>query len=80
MAVIVTVMSPASVTTITVSQVTRKWVGSLKERGQTYDEVVESLLTANSNRLTWSQRGRRLRSGEDSPIEQVIDEPKALGP
>ena len=71
-------MSGSSATTITVSQVTRKRLGSLKEGGQTYDEVIEELLAAHPNRLTWAELGRRLHSGEDIPIESVIAESRAL--
>jgi hypothetical protein len=45
-------MSASSATTITVSQVTRKRLGSLKEGGQTYDQVIEELLAAHPNRMT----------------------------
>ncbi len=71
-------MSRSTATTITVSQTTRKRLGSLKEGGQTYDEVVEELLAAHPNRLTWAELGRRFRSGEDIPIESVIAESRAL--
>lgn len=71
-------MSSSAATTITVSQVTRKRLGSLKEGDQSYDEVIEALLAAHPNRLTWAELGRRLRGGEDIPIEQVVAESKAL--
>jgi hypothetical protein len=71
-------MSASTATTITVSQTTRKRLGSLREGDQTYDEVIESLLAAHPNRLTWAELGRRLRSGEDIPIEHVIAESQAL--
>jgi predicted CopG family antitoxin len=71
-------MGVSNATTITVSQATRKRLGSLKEGGQTYDQVIEELLAAHPNRLTWAELGRRFREGEDIPIEVVIAESKAL--
>jgi predicted CopG family antitoxin len=52
MAIVVVASSASTATTITVSQTTRKRLGSLKEGGQTYDEVIEELLAARPNRLT----------------------------
>jgi hypothetical protein len=71
-------MSASAATTITVSQTTRKRLGSLKEGGQTYDEVIEELLAANPNRLAWADLYRRFREGEDIPIAQVVSESKLL--
>lgn len=71
-------MSASRATTITVSQSTRERLGSLREGGQTYDQVIEELLAAHPNRLTWAELGRRFREGEDIPIEDVIAESRAL--
>jgi predicted CopG family antitoxin len=71
-------MSASSATTITVSQATRKRLGSLKEGGQTYDQVIEELLAAHPNRLTWAELGRRFREGKDIPIEDVVAESRAI--
>jgi predicted CopG family antitoxin len=56
---VVIASSASTATTITVSQTTRKRLGSLKEGGQTYDEVIEELLAARPNRLTCGELGRR---------------------
>ena len=71
-------MSPSGATTITVSQATRKRLGSLKEGGQTYDQVVLELLAAHTNRPTWAELGRKFREGVDIPIQHVIAVSRAL--
>ena len=71
-------MSASAATTITVSHETRRRLASLKEGGQTYDEVIAELLAAHPVRLTWAEIGRRFREGEDIPIEQVVAESKVL--
>jgi hypothetical protein len=71
-------MTASGATTITVSQAARQRLGSLKEGGPTYDQVIEELRAAHPNRLTWAELGRRFRDGEDIPIEDVIAESRAL--
>jgi predicted CopG family antitoxin len=61
-------------TTITVSEETRKLLESLKTGGETYDDLIRGLLMAHPTRLTMSEIYRRVRDGDEGPIEDLISE------
>jgi predicted CopG family antitoxin len=61
-------------TTITVSQETRKLLESLKVGGETYDDLIRGLLMAHPTRLTMAEVYRRVREGDEGPIEDLIAE------
>ena len=46
----------------------------LKSGDETYDDVIQMLLAAHPNQLTWAELGRRFRSGEFEPVEAMLAE------
>ncbi len=61
-----------SVTSISVSQETRKLLESLKSGGETYDDVIRGLIVAHPTRLTMAELSRRIREGQRHPIDELI--------
>lgn len=60
-------------TSIAVSQETRQLLESLKTGGETYDDVIRSLVVSHPVRLTWAEIARRIRTEEpEGPIEDLI--------
>ena len=60
-------------TTIAVSQETRKLLESLKSGGETYDDIIRSLLATHPARLTVAEIARRIRNEEpEGPIQELI--------
>ena len=64
-------------TTVAVSDRTRRLLGMLKTGDETYDDVIQMLLAAHPNRLTWAELNRRFRSGEFEPVEGMLTESRA---
>ena len=71
MATIVSIETMAA-TTITVSQATRRKLEYLKSGGQTYDDVIEMLLSLQPQLLSWAEMGRRIREDPRRPISELI--------
>jgi hypothetical protein len=61
-------------TTVAVSDRTRKLLGMLKSGDETYDDVIQMLLAAHPNRLTWAELNRRFRDGDYVPVEGMLTE------
>lgn len=61
-------------TTVAVSDRTRKILGMLKTGDETYDEVIQMLVAAHPNQLTWAELNRRFRSGEFEAVEGMLTE------
>lgn len=60
-------------TTIAVTQQTRRLLETLKTGGETYDDVIRSLLATHPARLTAAEIARRIRDEEaEGPIEELI--------
>ncbi len=59
-------------TSISVSQETRKLLGSLKTGGETYDDVIRGLIVAHPGRLTMAELSRRVREGQRHSIDDLI--------